>query len=623
MLRFLGSAAVGGAGVTFAYVGATDEDAREAVRAASHSTTGIVRFARTCTNAFITAVDYSISLYGKDREVNYDEYKTALNAANLRAAKRLYKVCNSNGGLYTKFGQGVSTMNHVLPKELVETLAPLHDKARSMSEEMAREAVESELGGLKIEDVFESFEPQPLAAASLAQVHKAVLKGSGEVVAVKVQYPYLKDQTRGDLATLRMLTDFVGYWFPNFAYSWLTPEFTDDMTLELDFIQEGRNGERLREMFSNRADVYVPKVFWKHSTRRMLIMEFIEGTKISNVDDFAQHGIHPLEVATTVSSIFGDMIHVHGFTHCDPHPGNLFVRRAPERSLWSNFSFLSSATLLVSGVALAITGAGPALAAPVIGTAAASYIAPTLTLVGGLSSVVSTFGPKKKTFGGQNGAPYQVVVLDHGMYRRLDPEFRKNYCMLWKALLLRDMNLGRTAAERLGVAKESFDVLSLIFTYRSLDSTSRTGEKISKEERGRLREKYKDVNAGDINKFLESLPRDLLFVMRSTNIVRSINLGLGGTSRLRFRIMGESAVRGLLVQEPTKQQYLKRIQEDPEVPVHGPYRINLPVASEIINTDRITWHQSFEMWRLGTYLQLIDATWFSASLLAQIVQKLP
>ncbi|GBG32169.1 ABC1 family protein MCP2-like [Hondaea fermentalgiana] len=525
MLRALTSTAVGVSGLGVAYVGATDADAREAVRVASQGSDGLVRFGRTCFNAFVTAVDWKVTMYGKDKDIDKDAYKEALHAFSLRAAARLYKVCNRNGGLYTKYGQGVASMNHVLPQEITDTLAPLQDRAKSMSSEMARETVAAELGPLALEDVFASFDPEPIASASLAQVHRAVLRETGETVAVKVQYPYLREQTRGDLATLRMLTDFVGYWFPDFSYSWLTPAFADNMTLELDFIQEGRNSERLGQMFANRADVYVPKIIWKHSSRRMLIMEYVEGVKISKVDEFAAQGIHPLEVATTVSSLFGDMIHVHGFVHCDPHPGNLFVRKAPERSVWSNFGFVSTVSLLVAG-------ASTLYAAPLIGPAA-PLAALALTSAGGLSSLVAAYKAQRvKTFGGKQGVPYQVVVLDHGMYRRLDPSFRKNYCMLWKALLLRDANLGRTAAMNLGVSKDAYD-------------------------RAKLKDKYKDVNAGDINKFLESLPRDLLFVMRSTNIVRGINLALGGTSRLRFRIMGESAVRGLLY--PTKSVSMRKV----------------------------------------------------------------
>jgi len=600
-----GSAVVLGAG----YVGATDRDAREAVSAAvaNNALDGLSRFGRTCVNAFATAVDYKVSLFWQDKERDREAYKEALRGANLRAAKRLFKVCHENGGLYTKFGQGVANLNHVLPPEFTDILAPLHDRAREMDSEMAMEAIKEELRVDDLSIVFESIEPRPIAAASLAQVHRAALKESGELVAVKIQYPYLKNQTKGDLATLRLLTDFVGYWFPDFAYSWLTPEFEDNMVLELDFIQEGRNGERLARMFASRTDVYVPKIKWNYTTERMLVMEFIEGVKITNVDAIKSQGIEPMEVATTVSSIFGDMIHVHGFAHCDPHPGNLLVRPGSAQSYTPSTGFLVSLGLVAAGSA----------AIPILGVDGLSSAAAMVSL-GGMGSYF-TSDNNAETYGKNRGNSYQVVVLDHGMYRRLEPSFRRSYCMLWKALLLRDERLGKEAVKGLGVSSEAYDALALVFTFRGTNSKGKLGQRLSKEERLKLREKYKDVSPGDVNKFLESLPRDLLFVLRCTNIVRSINLSLGGTSRLRFRIMGESAVRGLEVQNPPQIIFDEMARANTVLPTNGAFRINLPVASEIVDVNFVTPKQRFEMWRLRTYLMLIDSSW---SLFAKIIQML-
>lgn len=181
--------------------------------------------------------------------------------------------------------------------------------------------------------------------------------------------------------------------------------------------------------------------------------------------------------------------------------------------------------------------------------------------------------------------------------------------MLWKALLRRDVALGRRAALRLGVSADSFDTLSLLFTFRSSSSGQKTGQRMSKEERSKVRERYKDVSAGDVNQFLQRLPRDLLFVMRCTNIVRSINLALGGSSRLRFNVTGESAVRGLLVENPPAEAFQNAQAANAELPYHGAYSINLPVASELVDADTVTYRQALEMWRLRTYLSLIDSAW--------------
>lgn len=329
MLRRTGWAAVSGLAAG-GVVLANSQDARVAIGLDSGlpSVEGLVRFSRTAFNVAVTAADYKWTLRGLDKEKDVDAYKAALAKANARAARRLFNVCYKHGGLYTKFGQGVANLNHALPSEFISALAPLQDRAKEMSSKQALDLLEEELG----KDVFAKFDEKPIAAASLAQVHRAVLRRTGETVAVKLQYPYLEKQTEGDLATLRFITDFVGFWFPEFSYSWLTPEFENNMALELDFRQEARNSERLAHMFASRSDVYVPRIYWGLTTKRVLTMEFVDAIKINHVEALEAAKVNPLQVANTVSSIFGDMIHVHGFVHCDPHAGNLAVLPESGRS---------------------------------------------------------------------------------------------------------------------------------------------------------------------------------------------------------------------------------------------------------------------------------------------------
>mmetsp|Transcript_15701 Transcript_15701/g.19465 ORF Transcript_15701/g.19465 Transcript_15701/m.19465 type:complete len:164 (+) Transcript_15701:115-606(+) len=146
---FLGATALT-AGGSAAYI-LSDEERRKVVPG---TLDGSWRFARTSLNAIITAVDYKYSLYGLNKEADEIQYKQTLTAANLRFAKRLYKVCHSHGGLYNKFAQYVSTMNHVLPNEIVDTLSPLQDKAKEVSPEVAAEAVKSELNIPHLNDIF-------------------------------------------------------------------------------------------------------------------------------------------------------------------------------------------------------------------------------------------------------------------------------------------------------------------------------------------------------------------------------------------------------------------------------------------------------------------------------------
>mmetsp|Transcript_19764 Transcript_19764/g.24072 ORF Transcript_19764/g.24072 Transcript_19764/m.24072 type:complete len:442 (-) Transcript_19764:39-1364(-) len=408
---FLGATALT-AGGSAAYI-LSDEERRKVVPG---TLDGSWRFARTSLNAIITAVDYKYSLYGLNKEADEIQYKQTLTAANLRFAKRLYKVCHSHGGLYNKFAQYVSTMNHVLPNEIVDTLSPLQDKAKEVSPEVAAEAVKSELNIPHLNDIFLEFDPEPIAAASLAQVHRARIK-DGREVAVKIQYPHLRQQTIGDVATMKLLSTLVGWVFPDFNYSWLVREFEDTVILELDFLQEARNAKRLAMMFSHRTDVYVPEIVDDLSTERLLVMDFVRGYKPTDTEGLISAGLPRDKVAKTISTVFGDMIHVHGFVHCDPHAGNLLVRhKANTSSWWSQFS---TGVGMICVPALAITGAFHA-------AAVAAVISGTFALYN------------------QNKDPlYELVVLDHGMYRRLEPNFRRLYCQLWESLLLRDHNLGR------------------------------------------------------------------------------------------------------------------------------------------------------------------------------------
>jgi hypothetical protein len=143
-----------------------------------------------------------------------------------------------------------------------------------------------------------------------------------------------------------------------------------------------------------------------------------------------------------------------------------------------------------------------------------------------------------------SGKP-QLVVIDWGMVRRLTPTFRRAYCVLWQSFLEQDAALGEKAVLALGLQGEAYEALSLMLTHRSASGSTALGGQMPEEERARMKTKYKAVTAGDINAFLQSLPRDFLFVSRNTGIVRSLNLSLGGTSRERFRASGRSALRGL------------------------------------------------------------------------------
>ncbi|RHY62170.1 hypothetical protein DYB30_001534 [Aphanomyces astaci] len=362
-----------------------------------------------------------------------NEYKAALREYNLRTAERLLHVCKQNGGVFTKIGQQLASLNHALPVEYTSTLSVLQDRALPVSFEEAKAAVERELGG-PLDKFFREFNTKPIAAASLAQVHHAITQDGNEV-AVKIQYPQLAKTLASDLWTVRQAIYAVErIWDINIR--WIIPEIEQALEAE---------------------------VYDELSTTRVLTMEFIHGVKVTDLDSITQTlGLDPVDIAGKVSAMFAEMVFCSGFVHCDPHPGNLFVRRHPHRP---------------SEVPCA-----------------------------------------------------QVVLLDHGLYRQLDDDFRRTFCRLWKALLLRDNKLLLECGDRFHVGPYA-KFFPLIFTYRSMDSKTIMGGQMSADEKLALRRDLKALQGTNVNEFFEHLPRDMLFVFRSTNLTRSLNKELGGNSR--------------------------------------------------------------------------------------------
>ena len=163
-----------------------------------------------------------------------------------RAADRLLHVCLLHGGLYVKLGQFIASMNYVLPQQFPTVMAACQDRASVVGFDAVRTALERELG-MRVEDAFARFDEEPVASASLAQVHRAVTH-DGRSVACKVQYPQLPRQIEADMRTLRLLASVVGYAFPQHEYQWLVPEFETSTRQELDFTREAANSQRTREL---------------------------------------------------------------------------------------------------------------------------------------------------------------------------------------------------------------------------------------------------------------------------------------------------------------------------------------------------------------------------------------
>ncbi|XP_038035434.2 aarF domain-containing protein kinase 1 isoform X3 [Anas platyrhynchos] len=180
----------------------------------------------------------------------------------------------------------------------------------------------------QIKELFLSFEDTPLGAASLAQVHKAVLQ-DGRTVAVKIQHPKVQAQSSKDILLMEVLLLVVKQIFPDFEFMWLVEEAKKNLPLELDFLNEGRNAEKVAHMLRNFDFLKVPRIYWELSTRRVLLMEFMEGGQVNDRAYMERNGIDVNEISRNLGKLYSEMIFVNGFVHCDPHPGNVLVKKCP------------------------------------------------------------------------------------------------------------------------------------------------------------------------------------------------------------------------------------------------------------------------------------------------------
>ncbi|XP_013398397.1 uncharacterized aarF domain-containing protein kinase 1 [Lingula anatina] len=287
------------------------------------STLGAVRFGRAALTIARVALDYKLSLQGQDSST--EEYKKIKSDVHLRSALRLRDMCCANGGCFIKVGQHVGALDYLLPQEYVETMKVLHSKAPESDIQDLYKVIKEDLG-TDSSELFASFDPHPLGAASLAQVHKASLQ-DGTVVAVKVQHPKVKGHSYVDMKSMELLVHCIAWLFPEFKFLWLAEEMKKNLPKELDFLHEGHNCERMARIFAKFKFLKVPKIYWDLSSERVLTMEFCEGGQVDDKQYMTEHGISVNEVSRQLGELYSEMIFVQGYVHCDPHPGNVLVNQ--------------------------------------------------------------------------------------------------------------------------------------------------------------------------------------------------------------------------------------------------------------------------------------------------------
>lgn len=251
-----------------------------------------------------------------------------LQAAHRKTTRQIVRAILDLKGLYIKVGQTLSMMTNFLPPAFTEGLEELQDAVPPHPFASVEKRFVADFGKTP-KEMFASFDETPIASASLGQVHIARL-ADGTKLAVKLQYPDIDAIVQADLKTIRKIFGILNFLFPHYGLKHVYDESSKMVVKELDFEIEGKNLEAIAANFKDQPDYVFPKVFWDYSSRRVLATEFIEGTKVSNLEGLKKIGADPREVAIRLIHSYCKQIFIDGIYHADPHPGNILVQAGPK-----------------------------------------------------------------------------------------------------------------------------------------------------------------------------------------------------------------------------------------------------------------------------------------------------
>lgn len=265
------------------------------------------------------AFDYQRTL---SKEYKTEEaYEQAKKACHQRCAERTLVAVQRLGGVYVKLGQHISVMQYLLPNEWCQTMRVLQDRCDPTSAQDIKQLFITDYG-LPVEDIFEEFDWNPIGVASLAQVHRARLKDTGlegwimdehdRWVAVKIQHPNLDNYCQIDMDTVSFMFEMVKRVFPDFGFEWFAEEMRESIPKELNFVHETNNARKVEANFQANHDtaLVIPRVLW--AKRRIMCMEFIDGSRVDDLEYMKKHNIDPREVSTELTRVFSEMIFLHG-----------------------------------------------------------------------------------------------------------------------------------------------------------------------------------------------------------------------------------------------------------------------------------------------------------------------
>ena len=404
-----------------------------------------------------------------------------------RNANRLLQLFRANAGVYIKVGQHLANLDLLLPQEYLTRLSSLFDDAPVSSYEDVCTVVKEDLGSFPHE-LFDDFSRDPIASASLAQVHTARCKETGRKLAIKVQHKGLRETSKGDLFAVTAVVRIAEKLFDEFNLGWICDEMTPQLPKELDFANEGNNAEAASAHLQKTGlDCVVPHVLWRSTTgeqcltsERVLTMEFESGFPATDVERIDSIGICRRETAKLISSVFNAQIFENGLVHCDPHQSNVLLREHPQKK----------------------------------------------------------------------GKP-QIVLVDHGLYKRLDPDFQESYARLWTGIVMADISAIKGACESLGVDK-MYPLLAAMLTSRPFDEVierSQTGSLDATPATGggdkAVIKLYAQRYLKEIIDMLDVVPRQMLLIFKMNDCLRHVDYALGSPSN-NLVIAGKYASRRVL-----------------------------------------------------------------------------
>ncbi|OOF97770.1 hypothetical protein ASPCADRAFT_205027 [Aspergillus carbonarius ITEM 5010] len=426
--------------------------------------------------------DYRVTL--KQESSTPEERSEAIRACHKRCAERTLRVLEKNGSIFIKLGQHLSSMGYLLPIEWTTTFIPLQDKCPVSSIESIENMFVADTGR-RIDELFSSFDPEPIGAASLAQVHIGTLKETGQKVAVKVQHPALAEWVPLDLALTRFTFSMLKRFFPEYDLEWLSREMDLSLPQELDFRMEAENATRASEYFKKHSDapLVIPEVMW--SQKRILVMEFISGRRPDDLEFLDSNHIDRDEVSAALAHIFNEMIFGDNAPlHCDPHGGNIAIRPNPNRRRHN----------------------------------------------------------------------FDIILYDHGLYRDIPQDLRRNYAKLWLAVIESDLPRMREYARKVaGITDEQFPLFASAITgrdYMVLKNKDIVSARTS-AERDSMSGSLADSLLQQLVELLGQVPRIILLILKTNDLTRSLdeNLHTRQGPMRTFLILARYATRAVFEEQ--------------------------------------------------------------------------